>query len=263
MSRKIIITSGKGGVGKTTVSANLGGCLSNKGYRTVLIDADIGLNNLDIALGVENRVIYDVIDVIEGRCRVRQALIKVPDYENLYVLPSSHGYKGGSITGQNLKIITESLGESFDFVIVDCPAGVELGFHRAVQCVKEGIVITTPNITSVRDASKAISALASYNINILGIVINMCRGDLMATGDMMNVDEIVNLLKTSPVGVIPDDYTIGLGQCAGNCAKEGEILTSFEILADNVIRGEKYVFDVEKKYRGLFGRLRRDIKRRV
>lgn len=264
MSRKIVVTSGKGGVGKTTVVAFMGAKLAELGFKVVLLDADLGLNNLDISLGLENRVVYDIIDVVEGRCRARQALIKVPDTDNLYVLPSSHSYKASEISGQNLKVVTERLAESFDFVIIDCPAGIELGFHRAVCAANEAIVVTTPNVSAVRDASKTITALSSYGIKITGLIVNMCRGDLMVTGDMMNPEEIINLLKISPVGVIPEDYMVGMHQSVGlNLSSDTLIDRSFEILAENIVRNENYIFDCESKYKGLFGTIRRKVKRRV
>lgn len=262
MSRKIVVTSGKGGVGKTTVTANLGAALSEQGFRVCLVDADLGLNNLDIALGIENRVVYDLIDVIEGRCRARQALVKAAPFDNLYVLPSNHSYKGASISGQNLKVVTERLAESFDFVLVDCPAGIELGFHRAVSAVGEAIVVTTPDITAVRDASKTVSALSEYGVRIDGLVVNRARGDLMASGDMMNPDEIISLLKIPPLGVIPDDYAVGLFQSVGKVGGAGSKMC-FEILADNLVRGERYVFDCERKYKGFFGKIRRSVKRSI
>ncbi len=262
MARKIVITSGKGGVGKTTVTANLGAAIANQGFRVCLVDADLGLNNLDIALGIENKVVYDLIDVIEGRCRARQALVKVAGEDNLYVLPSNHSYKGSAISGQNLKIVIERLGESFDFVMVDCPAGIELGFHRAVSAVSEAILVTTPDVTAVRDASKTVTALSKYGVKIDGLVVNRARGDLMAAGDMMNPDEIVSILKVPPLGVIPDDYAVGMTQSVGK-TDDGESKVCFEILADNLIRGERYVFDCEKKYKGLLGRIRRSVKRSI
>lgn len=262
MARKIVITSGKGGVGKTTVTANLGAAISDQGFRVCLVDADLGLNNLDIALGIENKVVYDLVDVIEGRCRARQALIKVNDLDNLYVLPSNHSYKGSNISGQNLKIVIERLSESFDFVMVDCPAGIELGFHRAVSAVNEAILVTTPDVTAVRDGSKTVTALSKYGVKLNGIIVNRARGDLMASGDMMTPDEIVSLLKVPPLGVIPDDYSIGLMQSIGKIDEKASKVC-FEILADNLIRGERYVFDCEKKYKGLFGRIRRNVKRSI
>lgn len=262
MSRKIVVTSGKGGVGKTTVTANLGAAIARQGFRVCLVDADLGLNNLDLTLGVENRIVYDLIDVIEGRCRARQALIKVSGLEELCVLPSNHSYKGASITGQNLKIVVERLSESFDFVFVDCPAGIELGFHRAVSSVNEAVLVTTPDVTAVRDCSKTVTALNKYGVKLNGLVINRARGDLMASGDMMTADEIISLLKVPPLGVIPDDYAVGTMQTVGSIG-DGVSKTCFEILADNLIRGERYVFDCEKKYKGLLGIIRRKVKKSV
>ncbi len=165
--KSIVVTSGKGGVGKTTVTACLGKALAALGFRVVLLDADFGLNNLDVVLGLENRVVYDIADVIDNRCRVRQALVEAVR-NGLYLLPSAHGYLGEKVTAQNLKLILKSLAVTFDYALVDCPAGIETGFKRAVTACERAIVVTTPHISAIRDASKVVTLLGSYRINADG-----------------------------------------------------------------------------------------------
>ena len=192
MMKSIVVTSGKGGVGKTTVTACLGRALSELNRRVVLIDADFGLNNLDVVLEKENRVVYDIADVIENRCRVRQALVECN--RNLYLLPSAHGYLGERVTSQNIKVILNSLAVTFDYVLVDCPAGIEMGFNRAVGACDSALVVTTPHISALRDAHKVIALLSSYKIPPT-VVVNRVRGDLLAERKIPSKDEIEDLLK--------------------------------------------------------------------
>ena len=186
--KSIVITSGKGGVGKTTVTAGLGRALASMGYRTVIVDTDFGLNNLDVVLGLENRVVYDIVDVINNRCRARQALVE-DDVKNLYLLPSAHGYLGESVTSQNIKLVLSSLASSFDYALVDCPAGIEAGFRRAVIACERAIIVTTPHISALRDANKVAALLTSYKLST-SVVINRVRGDLLAAGKIPSKDEI-------------------------------------------------------------------------
>ncbi len=264
MPRKIVVTSGKGGVGKTTVVANLGARLGAMGYRVVLIDADLGLNNLDVVMGVENKVTYDVIDVIEGRCSLRRAVIGIEGNENLFIMPSAHAYSKAYATSQNLRVVVDRLAEIYDYVIIDCPAGIEAGFHRAIGSAKEAIVVTTPDISSIRDACKIKKALEEYKIQITGLVVNMARGDLISSGDMMSVGEITSIMGVCPIGILPQDDVVGMCSYVGSPIIAGsDIFTAFEMLADNVNYNECNLFDCTKKYKGIFGRLRRDVKRKI
>ena len=150
MARRIVITSGKGGVGKTTITANLGIALANLGARVVLIDVDFGLNNLDVVMGLENKIVYDFLDIIEGRCRAKQALVRDNEKRNLFVLPSGNVPAAANITGQQIKLVIEGIAPLFDYVLIDCPAGIDTGFHRAVACADEAIVVATPSLPSLR-----------------------------------------------------------------------------------------------------------------
>ena len=264
MPRRIVVTSGKGGVGKTTVVANLGVKLAEMGQRVVLIDSDLGLNNLDVIMGVENKVVYDIIDVVEGRCPVKRALVAVDGNPNLFVMPSAHSYDKSYISGQNLRVVTERLSETFDYVIVDCPAGIEMGFHRAVASSSEAIVVTTPDISSLHDANKVIKMLGSYDMHITGLVINQVRGDLMVTSDMMNVEDIVSLLEVIPVGILPSDDVVGIHSSVGIPITSGNnIYDAIGVMANNIHFGENKLYDCTKRYKGFFGKIRRDVKRRV
>ena len=164
MARKIVITSGKGGVGKTTICAILGQVLAQKGYKVVLLDVDIGLNNLDVIAGIDEKVVYDVVDILEGKCRPIQALIRDSNNPNLFILPSAHPYNVGKVDSSALKEIVEYFSQGFDFILIDCPAGIDLGFQRAVFCASEAIIVTTPHIPAIRDANKVASILNGCNI---------------------------------------------------------------------------------------------------
>ena len=254
MARKIVITSGKGGVGKTTVAVNLAAQLSKKGQRVVLCDGDFGLNNVDVAAGVENLVSYDIIDAIEGRCRAKQALVKHPRYGNLYLLTSSHSSPERYVSPQAVKVVLDALAPNFDFILIDCPAGIDDGFHRAVATADEAIVVTTPHISSLRDADKIITMLKSYRLAELSVAVNMLRGDLLLSGDCLSPKEIAELLKTPLLGVLPEEYRIYSGDWT-------EVHPAFKILANNLLTGKRKLYDTTKKYSGLFGNIRRVLKR--
>lgn len=263
MARKIVITSGKGGVGKTTVCANLGARLAGLGFRVAIIDADIGLNNLDAVMGIENNVMFDLLDVIEGRCRLKQALIQDRRYPLLYILPSTHFSPNAKIDNYKIKNIVDSLEYNFDYILLDCPAGIEHGFHRAVFCANEAIIVVTPHISSIRDADKVLSLLNNYKLTNKYLVINRVRGDLILNGEMFSVESIVDAMKISILGVIPDDDDISTLSSIGGFSGSMSSGRAFTLLAENLHAGTKKVFDCTNKYRGFFGNLRRNLKRKV
>ena len=262
MARKIVFTSGKGGVGKTTVCANLGATLSNLGFRVVILDVDIGLNNLDVVMGIESRVVFDIIDVIENRCRATQALVQDKNFENLYVLPSAHSYRGEEITCDDIGYVISTLENSFDYIFIDCPAGVEQGFKRAVACANEAVIVVTPHISSIRDADKVLSILSSYDISQKYLVVNRVRGDLMLNGEMIDVDEIIRFLHIPILGVVPEDDDISALSSIGALGGSGSN-RAWVLLAENLHNGTQKVFDCKQKYKGFFGALRRNLKRRI
>lgn len=262
MAKKIVITSGKGGVGKTTVTANLGVNLSKVGFRVALVDLDFGLNNLDVVLGLENDVLYDLSDVFSGRCRVKQALIQHKLYPNLFILPSDKLKGYSNINGQNVKLILEKLTDIFDYILIDCPAGIDIGFHRAISCVDQAFVVATPNSTSLRDADKVISIVKSYNLDYLGLIINRVRGDLILDKKMMLPTDVQELLKVDLLGIIPEEDEIFLSLC-GRLNKKTDCYKAYKTLAENVVTGRRKMFDATSKYSGFFGSIRRGLKKSI
>lgn len=263
MARKIVITSGKGGVGKTTICANLGVKLAGLGFKVALVDTDIGLNNLDVVMGIENKIVFDISDVISARCRVKQALIQDDRYPTLYVMPSAQLECKSLITGPQVKNVIELLSPSFDYILIDCPAGVENGFHRAVFCANEALIVVTPHISSIRDADKVLSILSNYNLHSKSLVINRVRGDMLLTGEIISIEKIIELLNIPILGVIPDDDAISTLSSLGAFAYGTSGAKAFAILAENIHNGSKKIYDCAHKYRGVVGIIRRNIKRRV
>ncbi len=262
MARTIVITSGKGGVGKTTITISLGRALAKAGKKVVLVDTDIGLNNLDVVLGVENKVVYDLVDIIENRCRPSQALIALPESKNLFVLPSVHSYDCACVDGQSIKAVVSSLKTRFDFVLIDCPAGIEKGFHRAVSSASEAIVVTTPHLSAVKDAQKVISLLRPYNLASVSLVLSRARGDRERAGSEVRAEDIERLLKTQIIGVIPDDDELGDISCSSSSpSKKSEGRKSVEMLCSVLLGGREVVYDAEKKYRGLLGKIKGKLKK--
>ena len=262
MARRIVITSGKGGVGKTTVTANLGVMLANMGLRVCMIDIDFGLNNLDVVMGVENKIVYDLLDVFEGRCRIKQALIQHRDKKNLFILPSGKCDSTCRITGQNIKIILESINPFFDYLLLDCPAGIDLGFHRAVSCADEAIIVTTPNLPSLRDADKVISIIKSYKLDKIELVVNRARGDLIMSDKMLLPSDIKEILKIDLLGVLPEEDIVFLSS-GFSLPKKSDSYKSYKYLANNLHKGNRKIFDFTNKYAGFFGSIRRSIKRGI
>ncbi len=206
MGEAIVITSGKGGVGKTTTTANLGTVLSLSGKKVCLVDTDIGLRNLDVVMGLEHRIIYDLVDVIEGNCRLKQALIKDKRFDDaLFLLPAAQTKDKDAIQPEQMKKVIEDLKEDFDYVLIDCPAGIEQGFKNAVAGADHAIIVTTPEISAVRDADRIIGLLeAEKHIDSPKLIINRIKVHMMRNGDMLDVDEIVSILAIDLMGIIPD-----------------------------------------------------------
>lgn len=209
MARKIVVTSGKGGVGKTTVCANLAVQLARKGNRVIACDLDFGLNNLDVVLGMENMATYDVIDAIEGRCRAKQVLVRHPWYPTLYTV-NSHPSGNRYVSPQAVRLVLDTLSPQFDFVLIDSPAGIEEGFHRAVCCAEEAIIVTTPHISAMRDADRVAALLKSYSLSQTGLVVNLVRKDFLRKGDILSPKEISEMLHLPLFSVIAEEDKIYL-----------------------------------------------------
>ncbi len=208
MSEVIVITSGKGGVGKTTTSANIGTGLAMLGRRVALIDTDIGLRNLDVVMGLENRIVYNLVDVVEGNCRMKQALIRDKRYPNLYLLPSAQTRDKSAVNPEQMIKLTEDLNDDFDYILLDCPAGIEQGFRNAIAGADRALVVTTPEVSAIRDADRIIGLLEARNMGQILLIVNRVRSDMVRRGDMMSVDDVMDILAVSLLGAIPDDESI-------------------------------------------------------
>lgn len=208
MGEVIVVTSGKGGVGKTTTTANLGAGLALLGRRVALVDADIGLRNLDVVLGLENRIVYDITDVTGGHCRLRQALIKDKRFEGLFLLPAAQTKDKTAVTPEQMKDLCAELREEFDFVLIDCPAGIEQGFKNAIAGAEKAIVVTTPEVAAVRDADRVIGLLEAAELRDPKLIINRIRPRMVRAGDMMSIEDIVDILAVDLLGVIPEDEMV-------------------------------------------------------
>jgi len=216
MAAKVItITSGKGGVGKTTVTANLGVSLALMGKRVVVMDGDIGLRNLDVVMGLENRIIYDVIDVAEGHCRLRQALVKDKKLSELYLLPAAQTRERSSLTPSDVIQICDQLVQTFDFILIDSPAGIEQGFKNAIAPAEEVLVVTTPEVSAVRDADRVIGLLEQHRGVPARLLINRVRPALVRRGEMLNTDDVVDVLAIELLGIIPEEEGIILATNTG------------------------------------------------
>lgn len=208
MGEVIVITSGKGGVGKTTTSANIGAGLAMQGKSVVLVDTDIGLRNLDVVMGLENRIVFDIVDVVEGKCQARKALIKDRRFDNLFLLPASQTRDKTSIIPEQMKKICAELAEEFDYVIVDCPAGIESGFKNAIAGASRAIIVTMPEVSAIRDADKIIGLLESAGLYNPTLIVNRIRKDMVKRGDMLDINDIEEILGIKLIGIIPDDEQI-------------------------------------------------------
>ncbi len=208
MENVIVITSGKGGVGKTTSTANLGTGLAMAGKKVVLVDTDIGLRNLDVVLGLENRIVYDLVDVVEKTCKLKQALIRDKRYDGLYLLPAAQTRNKMAVSPEQMVTLVQELEEEFDYVLIDCPAGIERGFKNAVAGAKSAIVVTVPEVSSVRDADRIIGLLSSNGIEDVRLLINRLRPELVKKGDMLAIDDTLEILGIDLIGVIPEDEKI-------------------------------------------------------
>lgn len=207
-SKVIVITSGKGGVGKTTTTANLGTALTMMGKKVVLLDTDIGLRNLDVVMGLENRIVFDIVDVVNGNCKLKQGLIRDKRFEGLCLLPAAQTRDKNALTPHQMKNLTNELRKEFDYILVDCPAGIEQGFKNAIAGADDAIVVATPEVSSVRDADRIIGLLEAAGVIKPRLVINRLRSKMVKRGDMMDIDDILDILSIGLLGVVPEDESI-------------------------------------------------------
>jgi septum site-determining protein MinD len=207
-ARVITVTSGKGGVGKTTMVANLGIALAVRGQRVVVIDADVGLRNLDVLLGLENRIVYDLVDVIEGRCRLRQALVRDKRLSELFLLPAAQTRDKSAVQPEDMVRVCDSLREQHDFVLIDSPAGIEQGFRFAIAPADEILIVTNPEVAAVRDADRIIGLIEAEERGPARLVINRIKPDMVRRGEMLDIADVVELLSVDLIGIVPEDQAI-------------------------------------------------------
>ena len=207
--RVVVVTSGKGGVGKTTSTANIGTALAKNGAKVALIDTDIGLRNLDLLMGLENRIVYTIVDVVEEKCKLNQALVKDKKNPNLVLLAAAQTRDKSAVSPEQMKEICNKLKEDFDYVLVDSPAGIEQGFQNAIAGASEAIIVTTPEMSAIRDADRIIGLLeAREEITSYKLIINRVRPAMIKSNDMMSVDDILDILSVNLLGIIPEDENI-------------------------------------------------------
>lgn len=259
MGEVFVVTSGKGGVGKTTTTANIGTALAMMGYRVVLVDADIGLRNLDVVMGLENRIVYDLVDVVQERCRLRQALIRDRRFESLMLLPAAQTRDKTAVSPEQMQELCEQLEKENDYIIVDCPAGIEQGFRNATAGANKAIVVTTPEVAAVRDADRIIGLLEASELRDPLLIINRIRPVMVKSGDMLDVEDVIEHLAIQLLGIVPDDETIIISTNRGEPAvlngnsRAGE---AYRNISRRIV-GEEVSFLNLETGNGLMGRLRR------
>ena len=257
MSEVIVITSGKGGVGKTTTSANLGCGLAVLGKKVALVDADIGLRNLDVVMGLENRIVYDLVDVVEGNCRLKQALIKDKRYDGLFLLPAAQTRDKDAVSPEQMQKLCDDLKEEgFDYIILDCPAGIEQGFKNAIAAADRALIVTTPEVSPVRDADRIIGLLEANEIHKIELIVNRLRMDMVKRGDMMSIEDVVEILAIDLIGAVPDDDSIVVSTnqgepCVGNESLAGQ---AYMNICRRVLGEEVEMLDLDAK-EGFFKKL--------
>lgn len=258
--RVIVVTSGKGGVGKTTTTANLGMSIARLGYRVALIDADIGLRNLDLLLGLENRVLYTAMDIVEGQCRLDQALIRDKRWKNLALLAISKNRQKYNVTRKNMQNLIDSVKQlGFHFILIDCPAGIDVGFLNAIAPAQEAVIVTTPEITAIRDADRVAGLLEANGIYNVKLLVNRVRPDMIQTNDMMSVRDVQEMLGIPLLGAIPEDTHVIISTNRGEPLVLNKKLTlsgiAFENAARRLIGKQDYFLDVTSPQKGMFQKL--------
>lgn len=265
MGESIVITSGKGGVGKTTTTANIGTALASLGKKVVVVDGDTGLRNLDVLLGLENRIVYTIVDVIEGRCRLKQALIKDKRFQNLCLLPTAQTKDKDDISPQEMLRIVNELKEEFDYVLIDSPAGIEQGFENAVIGAERAIIVVNPEITSVRDADRVIGKLDAKGLEDHSVVINRLNYAMTKNGDMLDITDIIETLSIELLGVVPDDKNITVSTNKGEpiVLEEGAFAgQAFRNIARRITGEEVPIMDLNVEQEGFFSSLIKLFKRK-
>ncbi len=261
MSRIIVITSGKGGVGKTTTTANLGMALAKRGRNVAVVDADFGLRNLDLLLGLENRIVYTAVEVLSGQCRLEQALVKDKRQPKLSLLPAAQNRMKDVVTADQMKQIVAQLVDKYDYIVIDSPAGIEMGFQNAIAAATEAIIVTTPEIAAVRDADRVVGLLEANGVKKINLIVNRIKPAMVEANDMMSVEDVQEILAVNLLGVIPDDERVIVSTNRGEPLVLAEHLSVAGIAFDNIARrleGEKVDFlDMRVPQDNFFSRLRK------
>lgn len=259
MSEAIVVTSGKGGVGKTTTSANLGVALALAGKQVVIVDADIGLRNLDVVLGLENRIVYDLVNVIEGECKLRQAVIKDKRLKGLHMLPAAQTRDKNAVRPDDMKRLVAEMKESFDYVILDCPAGIEQGFKNSIAGADRAIIVTNPEVSAIRDADRVIGLIEANELPEPKLIINRYRPGMVSRGEMMSRQDILEILAIPLLGIVPEHEDVVVSTNRGNPAAfddNSPVGQAYRRIAAR-IQGQDVAipnFDVEKTFWSTFMR---------
>jgi septum site-determining protein MinD len=256
----IVVTSGKGGVGKTTTSANIGTALATHGKKVCLVDGDIGLRNLDVVMGLENRIIYDLIDVLEGECKLQQALIKDKRFDHLFLLPAKQTKDKSAVNPEQMEKLIKELKQDFDYVIIDCPAGIEQGFKNAVAGADQAIVVTIPDPTAVRDADRVIGLLEKEKTGSPKLIINRIRYGMMKQGDMLEVDDVIHQLGIEILGIVPDDEKVIKASKDGEPVvmnHESRAALAYRNIARRILGDQVPLLNLEENEDGLLSKMKK------
>ncbi|MBR5156831.1 MAG: septum site-determining protein MinD [Clostridia bacterium] len=259
MAEVIVVTSGKGGVGKTTTTSNIGAALASLGKKVILIDTDIGLRNLDLVMGLENRVVFNLVDVVEGSCKIKNAAIKDKRFPGLSLLPAAQTKDKDAVNEEQMKKLCEELKADYDYILLDCPAGIEQGFKNAVAGADRAIVVTTPEVSAVRDADKIIGMLNAYGITDHKLLVNRLRVDMVKRGDMLNLEDMIDVLGIKLIGVVPDDEEIIVSTNKGEPAilnNKSQAGTAYSNIARRIL-GEDIPLMELKDSNSFFGKLKK------
>ncbi|MBE9129053.1 MULTISPECIES: septum site-determining protein MinD [unclassified Coleofasciculus] len=261
MSRIIVVTSGKGGVGKTTVTANLGVAIAKLGRKVALVDADFGLRNLDLLLGLENRVVYTAIEVLAGQCRLDQALVRDKRQDGLVLLPAAQTRNKEAVSRDQMKKLITLLAEKYDYVLIDSPAGIEMGFQNAIAAASESLIVTTPEIAAVRDADRVVGLLEAQGIKRINLIVNRLKPAMVQADQMMSVQDVQEILAIPLIGVVPDDERVIVSSNRGEPLAFSENLSLPGITIQNIARrleGDRIPFlDLMAEHDNLINRIRR------
>lgn len=260
-SRVIVVTSGKGGVGKTTTTANLAVALAGMGNKVVAIDGDIGLRNLDVIMGLENRIVYTLIDALEGVCRLNQTLIRDKRVENLYMIPTAQSKTKDAVSSEQMVAVCDELRKDFDYILVDSPAGIESGFRNSAAGADEALVVTTPEVSAVRDADRIIGLLESMDKSPIRLIVNRIRPHMVQKGDMLGVSDVLDILAIDLIGMVPDDESVVTSANSGEpltLASNSPASQAFKNIASRITGNDVPFMSIESSEAlGFFGKIKK------